>query len=77
MCRDVHQGVKNDDAFQGRTKREDATRLIVLILFTNEKITYLGVVDHKLNLLLRAGSIEGNGHCTNAPGSKVTLDILH
>ena len=76
ICRDLNQRVEHDDTLQRRTERKDATGFVVLVLFTHKEETYLGIVDHKLYLLLRRSGIERNGHSTNTPGSKVTLDIL-
>ena len=77
VCRDVHHGVEDDDTLQRRTKRKNATGLVVLVLFTDKEEANLGIVDHKLDLLLRAGSIERDGYCTNAPGTEVAFDILY
>ena len=77
MRRDMHLRVEHDDAFQCRTERKDATCLVVLVLFAYKQEAYLGIVDHKLYLLLRTGSIERNGHRTDAPSSEVALDILY
>ena len=77
VCRDVHHGVEDDDTLQRRTKRKNAPSLVVLVLFTDKKEANLGIVDHKLDLLLRAGSIERDGNSTNAPSTEVALDILY
>ena len=75
--RDVHHGVEDDDTLQGRTQRENATSLVILVLFTDKEIANLGVVDHKLNLLLRTGGIEGDSDSTDTPCTEITLDILN
>ena len=77
MRRNMHQRVKDNDTLQGRTQREDATCLVVLLLFTNKQETDLGIVDHELYLLFRRGSIERNGDGTNTPGTEVTLNVLY
>ena len=77
VCRDVHTRVEDDDTLQGRTHGEDAARLVILVLFANEQEADLGIVDHELYLLLRAGGIERNGNGTDAPCTKVALKILH
>ena len=75
--RKMNQGIEHNNAFKRRTERKDATGLVILVLFTNKEEAYLGIVDHKLYLLLGTGGIERNGHSTNAPSTKITLNILH
>ena len=77
VSRDTNILIEDDDTLQGVTGCKNATRLVVLLLFTHEQESDLGVVHHKLNLLLRTGSIEWNGHCTDAPCAEVTEHILH
>ena len=77
VSRNMDQRIEDDDAFQRGTQGENATCLVILILLTHKKVTDLGIVDHKLYLLLTTGGIERNGDGTNAPCTKVALDILH
>ena len=37
----------------------------------------MGIVNHELDLLLRAGGIERDGDGTDAPGAEVAEDVLH
>ena len=73
----LYQRIEHNDTFERRTECKDATGLIILVLFTNKQEAYLSIVNHKLYLLFRTGSIERNGHSTNAPSTKITLNILH
>ena len=52
-------------------------RLVELLLLAHEEKTYLGVVDHKLYLLLAAGGVERYCYTTNTPGAEVNKQILH
>ena len=77
MGRDAHQRVEDDDTLQGRTEGHHPAGTVVLLLLADKEEAHLGVVDHKLDLLLGTGGVERNGDSTDAPCAKVTLQILH
>ena len=61
--------IKNNNSFERRTKRLDATCLVILFLFTNEKEPYTGILNHILYLLFRTCGVERN---TNHPHTVCT-----
>ena len=72
-----------DALSQGRSARtvelinkEEEAAAKEMFLLTNKQKTNLGIVYHKLYLLLRTGGIERNGDGTDAPGSEIALNIL-
>ena len=86
MGRDVHHGVEDDDTLQGRTQREDATSLVILVLFINGiypqgrriSIGIFGTVVstiHYGDLVLSTGAIRGEyGKRLNDPLENVPDD---
>lgn len=58
VCRDAHRAVEDDDALQRVAQPEDAVSLVVLLLLAHKEESNLGIVNHKLYLLLRRGGIE-------------------
>ena len=76
MTADAHCLVEDDDALERRTEGEDAMCLVILFLLTHEEEAHLGVVYHKLYLLLAARGIEWDGDSPNAPRSEVAIEIL-
>ena len=48
---DGYQGIEDDDTLQRLTGGENTLGLVILLLFANEEKTYLGIVDHELDLL--------------------------
>ena len=77
MRRNLHVLIKDNDALQRLTSREHTTCLLILILFTHEEESHPCIVQHELDLLLTAGSIERDSHSPDAPCAKVAEQVLH
>ena len=72
---DAHTAVEHDDALERRTEREDAVRLVVLLLLANEEEAYLCVTYNILHLLLTTRGIEGDGDSPDAKGTKIGIQV--
>ena len=73
----LHGRVEHNDTLQRLACGEHTMCLVELLLLAHEEKTYLGVVDHKLYLLLAAGGIERYCNSTNTPGAEVNKQILY
>ena len=76
MRTDAHTRIKNNDAVECRTQREDAVCLVVLLLLAYKQHLDTSIMNHILDLLLRAGGVERNGYNSHAIGSEVCVQIL-
>ena len=76
MLSDTYVLVEDDDALERLTHSHHTVRLVVLFLLAHKEEAYLGIRNHKLNLLLGTGGIEGDGYRTDAPCAKVAEEIL-
>ena len=52
---------------------ENAIGRVILVLLTNEYISYLGIADHILDLCLACSGIERNCDSPNAIGSEIDI----
>ena len=74
--RDAHALVEDDDALERGTERENAVRLVVLLLLADEEEAHVRVLHDVLNLLFARRSVNRNRHRTNAVGTEVGVEIL-
>ena len=77
MLTKAYTWVEDNYTFQCRAKGLNTTRLVILLLFANEKKLYIGILNHILYLLFRTCCIERNANHAYSVCTIICIEMMN